>query len=101
MSQVFVSGGQSIGVSASAISPSIEYSWLIFFRINWFYFLALQGILNSLLQHHNSFKIQALGNLIALSLDADVSKRRFSGSQDIPGFRKLTKVQRIKGQSSL
>ena len=31
MSQFFASGGQSIGVSASA-SPSNEYSWLISFR---------------------------------------------------------------------
>ena len=34
MSQFFTSGGQSIGVSASASSPSNEYSELISFRIN-------------------------------------------------------------------
>ena len=36
-----------------SISPSSEYSGLISFRIDWFDFLAVQGTLNSLLQHHN------------------------------------------------
>ena len=36
-----------------SISPSSEYSGLIFFRIDWFDLLAIWGILNSLLQHHN------------------------------------------------
>ena len=35
MSQFFASGSQSTGVSASAISPSNEYSGLISFRIDW------------------------------------------------------------------
>ena len=33
-------------------SPSNVYSGLIFFRINWFDLLAVQGTLKSLLQHH-------------------------------------------------
>ena len=37
-----------------SISPSSEYSGLISFRIDWFYLLAVQGTLKSLLQHHNS-----------------------------------------------
>ena len=37
-----------------SISPSNEYSWLISFRIDWFDFLAVQGTLRSLLQHHSS-----------------------------------------------
>ena len=36
------------------ISPSSEYSGLISFRIEWFDFLAVQGTLKSLLQHHSS-----------------------------------------------
>ena len=36
-----------------SISPSNEYSWLISFRIDWFDFLAVQGTLKSLLQHHS------------------------------------------------
>ena len=37
-----------------SISPSSEYSGLISFRIDWFDLLAVQGTLNSLLQHHSS-----------------------------------------------
>ena len=37
-----------------SISPSNEYSELIFFRIDWLDLLAVQGTLMSLLQHHNS-----------------------------------------------
>ena len=35
-----------------SISPSNEYSGLISFRIDWFDFLAVQGTLKNLLQHH-------------------------------------------------
>ena len=45
VSHFFLSGGQSIGVSALA-----EYSALISFRINWLDLLAVQGTLKSLLQ---------------------------------------------------
>ena len=54
MSHFFTSGGQSIGVSASASSPSNECSGLISSRIVWFDFLAVQGTFRSLLQHHSS-----------------------------------------------
>ena len=37
-----------------SISPSNEYSGLIFFRIDWFDLLVVQETLKSLLQHHNS-----------------------------------------------
>ena len=37
-----------------SISPSNEYSGLIFFRIYWLDVLAVQGTLKSLLQHHSS-----------------------------------------------
>ena len=37
-----------------SISPFNEYSGLIFFRIDWFYLLAVQGTLKSLRQHHSS-----------------------------------------------
>ena len=37
-----------------SISPSSEYTGLIFFRIDWLDFLAVQGTLKSLLQHHSS-----------------------------------------------
>ena len=54
MSQFFPSGGQSIGVSASASSPSNEHSGLLSFRIDWFDLLAVQRALKSLLRHHSS-----------------------------------------------
>ena len=37
-----------------SISPSNEYLGLISFRIDWFDLLAVQGTLQSLLQHHSS-----------------------------------------------
>ena len=37
-----------------SISPSNEYSGLIFFRMDWLDLLAVQGTLKSLLQHHSS-----------------------------------------------
>ena len=37
-----------------SIRPSIEYSGLIFFRMDWLDLLAVQGTLKSLLQHHSS-----------------------------------------------
>ena len=54
MSQLFSSGGQSIGASASASVLPMNIQELISFRINWFYLLAFQGTLKSLLQHHSS-----------------------------------------------
>ena len=41
-------------VSASASSPSKEYSGLVSFRIDWLDLFAVQGTLKSLLQHHIS-----------------------------------------------
>ena len=54
MSQFFVSGDQSIGSFSVSISPSSEYSGLVSFRMDWLDFLAAQGTLKSLLQHHSS-----------------------------------------------
>ena len=51
MSQFFTSGSQSIGVSASA---SVLPMGLISFKMDWLDFLAVQGTLKSLLQHHSS-----------------------------------------------
>ena len=54
MSQLFTSGGQSIGVSASTSVLPMKNPGLISFRMDWLDFLALQGTLKSLLQHHSS-----------------------------------------------
>ena len=49
MSQLFTSGGQNIGGSASAsVLPMIS------FRMDWLDLRAVQGTLKSLLQHHSS-----------------------------------------------
>ena len=37
-----------------SISPSNEYSGLVYFRMDWLELLAVQGTLKSLLQHHSS-----------------------------------------------
>ena len=54
MSQFFTSGGQSIGVSASASVLPSQYSGLISFRMDWLDLLAVRGTLKNLLQHHSS-----------------------------------------------
>ena len=59
MSWLFTLGSQIIGTSVLAISLSNEYSGLISFRIDWLDLLAVQGTLNSLLQH-DSWKASML-----------------------------------------
>ena len=56
MSQLFPSGGQSIGdwSFSFSISPSNEHPGLISFMMDWLDLLAVQGTLKSLLQNHNS-----------------------------------------------
>ena len=52
------------------ISPTNEYSGLIFFRIDWLDILAVQGTLKSLLQHHSSKAsiLRALSSLYSPTL---------------------------------
>ena len=50
MSQLFTTGGQSIGASASTSVLPMNIS----FRMDWLDLLAVQGTLKSLLQHHSS-----------------------------------------------
>ena len=53
MSQLFASGGQSIGVLAStSVLPMNKHPGLI--RMDWLDLLAVQGTLKSLLQHYSS-----------------------------------------------
>ena len=54
MSQFFASGGQSIGVSASASVLPMNIQDLISFRLDWLDLLVVQGTLKSFLQHHSS-----------------------------------------------
>ena len=53
MSQLFTSGGQNIGVSASISVLPNEHSGLISFRMDWLDLLGVQGTLECL-QHHGS-----------------------------------------------
>ena len=73
-----------------SISPSNEHSGLISFRIDWFDLLGVQGILKSLLQHHNlkapilqhsaffivqlSHLYMTTGKIIVLTICTSVSK---------------------------
>ena len=54
MSQLFASGSQNIGVSASTSVLPMKDSGLISFRMDWLDLLAVQGTLMSLPQHHSS-----------------------------------------------
>ena len=56
MGQLFMSGGQSIGVSASTsvLPMNTQDSLRISLRMDWLDLLAVQGTLKSLLQHHSS-----------------------------------------------
>ena len=55
MSQLFASGGQSIGVSTSAsVLPVTIQDWFPLGFIDWFDLLAVPGPLKSLLPHHIS-----------------------------------------------
>ena len=53
MSQLFASGGHSIGASALSSALPMNYSGLISFKIDWFDLLAVQGTPKSLLQPHS------------------------------------------------
>ena len=63
ISQFFTSGGQSIGVSASA--SVLPNPGLISFRMDWLDLLAVQRTLKSLLQHHHS-KASVFGAQLSL-----------------------------------
>ena len=51
-----------------SVTPSNEYSVLVSFRIDWFYLLAVQETLKSLLQHHIKKKIFIYFNWMIITL---------------------------------
>ena len=76
MSQLFASGGQSVGSFSFNISRFNEHPGLISFRMDWLDFLAVQGTLKSLLQH-NSPKasiLQGVGGALFYLPEKDRSK---------------------------
>ena len=55
-----------------SISPFNEYSGLISFRVDWFDFLAVQGTLKSLLQHHSSKASQFFSTQLSLWFNSHI-----------------------------
>ena len=49
-----------------SISPSSEYSGLIYFRMDWLDLLAVQRTLKSLLRHHSLTRWTLVGNVMSL-----------------------------------
>ena len=76
MSQLFEWGGQSIGVSALASVPSNEQAGLISLRMDWLDFLAVQGTLKSLFQHHSS-KASILRNSAFMTIGKTIALTRW------------------------
>ena len=72
-----------------SISPSSEYSGLIFFRIDWLDLHAVQGTLKSLLQHHSSkasvlwcsafFTVQLSHTYMTIGKNTALKRRAFGG----------------------
>ena len=75
--------------SSFSISPSNEYSGLIFFRMDWLDLLAVQGTLKSLLQHHSSkasilqrsafFTVQLSHPYMTIGKTIDLTRHTFVG----------------------
>ena len=97
MSQLFPSGGQSVGVSASTISPSNEHPGLISFRMDWLDLLVVQGTFKSLLQHHSSSRDPLFFNLVGSPPSASSNSSPALPSNHF--YMKLTS-QAQKGHSS-
>ena len=91
MSRLFASGDHKYW--SFSVSPSNEYSGLITFRIDWFDLLAVQGMLKSLLQHHNLkvLNLQCSGDSLekTLMLGKTEGKRR-RGWQMMRGLGSIT-----------
>ena len=68
-----------------SINPFNEYSGLISFRVDWFYFLAVPWTLKSLLQHHNS-KASILRHCLGLSYLFFQGARVFSFCASVTGY---------------
>ena len=87
-SQLYTSGGQSIGVSASAsVLPMNTQDWS--FRMDWVNLLVVQGTFKSLLQHHSSkasilqcsafFRVQLSHPYMTTGETKALSRRTFVG----------------------
>ena len=110
MSQLFTSGGQSIGVSAFNIRPSSEYPGLISFRMDWLDLLAVQA--NQSLNHLGDFAREAAGaipdhrvswNTGVISRTHSVPALWLSSQPQVPGmlFSPVESVSRWTQKSAL
>ena len=91
MSQLFASGGQSF-----SIIPSKEIPGLISFRMDWLDVLAVQGTLQSLLQHHSSkasilwhsafFTVQLSHPYMTTGKTIALTRRTFVGKNNVSAF---------------
>ena len=85
-----------------SISPSNEYSGLIFFRINWFDLLAVQWTLKSLLQHYSSkasilqcsafFIVQFLHPYMKTGKATALTRWTFSWQSNVSAFNILSRM---------
>ena len=75
MSQIFILGGQSIGVSNS-ISPSNEHPGLIYFRMDWLDLFAVQDI-RMLITHTHTHTQRTLITILCIIEEKKFNIRRF------------------------
>ena len=85
-----------------SISPSNEYSELIYFRMDWLDLLAVQGTLKSLLQHHSSkasilwrsafFTVQLSHPYMTTGKTIALTRRTFVGKVMSLLFNRLSKL---------
>ena len=85
-----------------SISPSNEYSGLVSFRIDWMDLLAVQGTLESLLQHHSSkasilqhsvfFIVQLSHPYMTIGKTIALTRRTFVGKVMSLLFNKLSRL---------
>ena len=102
MSKFCTSCGQSIGSFSFSISPSNEYSGLIYFRIDWLDLLVVQGTLKSLLQHHGSkasilrcsafFIVQLSHPYVTTGKTIALTRRTFVGKVKSPLLKTLSSL---------
>ena len=102
MTQFFASGGQSIGVSASASVLAMNIQDWFPFRMDWLDLLAVQGTLKSLLQHHSSkasilrhsafFIVQLSHPYMTTEKTIALTRRTFAGKVRSVFFNKLSRL---------
>ena len=86
-----------------SISPSNEYSGLIFFRMYWLDFLAVQGTFKSLFQHHSSkASILQHSDVLIVQLEWRASERRYPMSKvSSSGHEVISHVQGKRNSSKM